>query len=101
MSKILSNSILTRRFGSLVHRTLGIAQSNLDNSLHILVNTTLITDHFFLEGVRTFSLSTPRKQEVEVFVDNNPVKIEQGSAVIQACEKAGYTIPRFCYHEVC
>ncbi|GBB97933.1 hypothetical protein RclHR1_00310061 [Rhizophagus clarus] len=72
MSKILSNSTLTRRFGSLVHRTI---------------------------GVRAFSLSTPRKQEVEVFVDNNPVKIEQGSAVIQACEKAGYTIPRFCYHE--
>ncbi|CAB4428653.1 unnamed protein product [Rhizophagus irregularis] len=72
MSKILSNSTLTRRFGPLVHRTI---------------------------GVRAFSLSTPRKQEIEVFVDNNPVTIEQGSAVIQACEKAGYTIPRFCYHE--
>ncbi|CAG8501994.1 15491_t:CDS:2 [Rhizophagus irregularis] len=72
MSKILSNSTLTRRFGPLVHRTI---------------------------GVRAFNLSTPRKQEIEVFVDNNPVTIEQGSAVIQACEKAGYTIPRFCYHE--
>nr|CAG8502412.1 7952_t:CDS:2 [Entrophospora candida] len=49
--------------------------------------------------VRFFSSSLPIRQEVEVFVDGNPVKIEQGSAVIQACEKAGYTIPRFCYHE--
>ncbi|RIB30843.1 NADH-quinone oxidoreductase [Gigaspora rosea] len=51
------------------------------------------------KGIRAFSLSIPRNQQVEVFVDGNPVKIDQGSAVIQACEKAGYTIPRFCYHE--
>lgn len=25
--------------------------------------------------------------------------VEQGSALIQACEKAGATIPRFCYHD--
>ncbi|KAJ2902356.1 NADH-ubiquinone oxidoreductase 78 kDa mitochondrial [Zalerion maritima] len=27
------------------------------------------------------------------------VSIEAGSALIQACEKAGVTIPRYCYHE--
>lgn len=36
---------------------------------------------------------------VEVFINNKAVKIEQGSALIQACESAGADIPRFCYHE--
>ncbi|KAL1925829.1 uncharacterized protein VTP21DRAFT_712 [Calcarisporiella thermophila] len=48
---------------------------------------------------RCFSATTVKKEEVEVFVDGKSVKIEQGSAVIQACEKAGTPIPRFCYHE--
>ncbi|KAJ9075123.1 ndufs1 NADH-ubiquinone oxidoreductase subunit [Entomophthora muscae] len=39
------------------------------------------------------------KAEIEIFVNGNPVKVEQGSALIQACEKAGVDIPRFCYHE--
>ncbi|KAI8320113.1 NADH-quinone oxidoreductase [Martensiomyces pterosporus] len=34
-----------------------------------------------------------------MFVDGKPVMIEEGSAIIQAAEKAGVTIPRFCYHE--
>lgn len=37
--------------------------------------------------------------EIEVFVDGKPVKIAPGSAIIQACEKAGVTVPRFCYHD--
>lgn len=36
---------------------------------------------------------------VQVFINNMPVEIEAGSAVIQACAKAGIDIPRFCYHE--
>ncbi|CAG8645286.1 6511_t:CDS:2, partial [Ambispora gerdemannii] len=48
---------------------------------------------------RSFSLTASRYNEVEVFVDGKPVRIEQGSAVIQACELAGVAIPRFCYHE--
>ena len=32
-------------------------------------------------------------------MNSKPVKIEAGAAIIQACEKAGVTIPRFCYHE--
>ncbi|KAF8242276.1 NADH-quinone oxidoreductase [Wilcoxina mikolae CBS 423.85] len=48
---------------------------------------------------RTFT-STPRvAAEVEITIDGKKVKIEQGAALIQACEKAGITIPRFCYHE--
>ncbi|KAJ3039718.1 NADH dehydrogenase (ubiquinone) 78K chain precursor, 5-prime end [Rhizophlyctis rosea] len=50
-------------------------------------------------AARHFSRTTPSLAEIEVFIDGNPVKIEQGSALIQACEKAGVDIPRFCYHE--
>ncbi|KAJ1562753.1 hypothetical protein HK405_008345, partial [Cladochytrium tenue] len=48
---------------------------------------------------RFFSSTGARHAEVELFIDGKPVKIEQGSAIIQACEKAGVDIPRFCYHE--
>eukprot|EP00158_Paraphelidium_tribonemae_P004536 Partr_v1_DN26810_c0_g1_i1_m40697 putative NADH dehydrogenase (ubiquinone) Fe-S protein 1, 75kDa (NADH-coenzyme Q reductase) len=47
----------------------------------------------------SFSTSQARLAEVEIFVDGKSVKVEQGAALIQACEKAGATIPRFCYHE--
>ncbi|KAG2209907.1 hypothetical protein INT46_010503 [Mucor plumbeus] len=50
-------------------------------------------------GVRAFAASTNVKEEVEVFIDGKSVMIEQGAALIQACEKAGADIPRFCYHE--
>lgn len=36
---------------------------------------------------------------VELTIDGKKVEIEAGSALIQACEKAGVTIPRYCYHE--
>ncbi|KAJ1822327.1 ndufs1 NADH-ubiquinone oxidoreductase subunit [Coemansia sp. RSA 2599] len=39
------------------------------------------------------------RKEIEMFVDGKAVQIEEGSAIIQAAEKAGVTIPRFCYHE--
>ncbi|KAJ3287659.1 NADH dehydrogenase (ubiquinone) 78K chain precursor, 5-prime end [Borealophlyctis nickersoniae] len=48
---------------------------------------------------RTFTQTSAARAQVEVFIDGRPVKIEQGSAVIQACEAAGVDIPRFCYHE--
>jgi len=32
-------------------------------------------------------------------VNNIDVKVEEGLTVLQACEKAGVEIPRFCYHE--
>ena len=32
-------------------------------------------------------------------VNNKEIEIEQGLTVLQACEKAGVEIPRFCYHE--
>ncbi|KAK9728205.1 ndufs1 NADH-ubiquinone oxidoreductase subunit [Basidiobolus ranarum] len=48
---------------------------------------------------RSFSATVARKEEIELFIDDKPVRIEQGAALIQACEKAGVDIPRFCYHE--
>ncbi|KAF2085769.1 NADH-quinone oxidoreductase [Saccharata proteae CBS 121410] len=52
-----------------------------------------------LNAARTFSASPYRPAEVELTIDGKKVSIEAGSALIQACEKAGVTIPRYCYHE--
>ncbi|KAK9323643.1 hypothetical protein V1517DRAFT_319954 [Lipomyces orientalis] len=48
---------------------------------------------------RGFSSSRRVMAEVEVTVDGKKVMIEAGSALIQACEKAGVLVPRYCYHE--
>lgn len=40
-----------------------------------------------------------RADMVTVEVDGKSVEVEKGTTVITACEKAGATIPRFCYHE--
>ncbi|KAL4959896.1 putative NADH-ubiquinone oxidoreductase, subunit G [Aspergillus stella-maris] len=48
---------------------------------------------------RSFATTVPRSAEVELTIDGKKVSVEAGSALIQACEKAGATIPRYCYHE--
>ncbi|KAE8147950.1 hypothetical protein BDV25DRAFT_159281 [Aspergillus avenaceus] len=48
---------------------------------------------------RPFVTTIPRSAEVELTIDGKKVSVEAGSALIQACEKAGATIPRYCYHE--
>ncbi|KAL1902173.1 ndufs1 NADH-ubiquinone oxidoreductase subunit [Ceratocystis pirilliformis] len=48
---------------------------------------------------RAFSGTAQRPQEVELTIDGKKVSIEAGSSLIQACEKAGATVPRYCYHE--
>ena len=35
-----------------------------------------------------------------VFINNTPVYMPHGTTVMQACEKIGITIPRFCYHDL-
>ncbi|EKD16321.1 uncharacterized protein L3040_009446 [Drepanopeziza brunnea f. sp. 'multigermtubi'] len=50
-------------------------------------------------AARTFATSGRRQAEVQLTIDGKQVSIEAGSALIQACEKAGVTIPRYCYHE--
>lgn len=36
---------------------------------------------------------------VELEINDKPVRVAQGSSIIQACDVAGIQIPRFCYHE--
>lgn len=36
---------------------------------------------------------------IEVFVDDQPVKVEPGTTVLEACARVGVEVPRFCYHE--
>ncbi|KAL7937466.1 hypothetical protein V8C35DRAFT_292603 [Trichoderma chlorosporum] len=48
---------------------------------------------------RAFATTPRRAAEVELTIDGKKVSIEAGSALIQACEKAGATVPRYCYHE--
>ncbi len=36
---------------------------------------------------------------LKIKVNNKDVEIDEGLTVLQACEKAGVEIPRFCYHE--
>ncbi|KAH7639614.1 nadh-ubiquinone oxidoreductase subunit g-like protein [Dermatophagoides farinae] len=36
---------------------------------------------------------------VEVFIDDQSVKVEPGTTVLEACARVGIEIPRFCYHE--
>jgi NADH dehydrogenase (ubiquinone) Fe-S protein 1 len=56
----------------------------------------------------TFATSASRLQAtpapappkmVKLTINGKEVEVEQGTALIQACEKAGAQIPRFCYHE--
>ncbi|KAH9000633.1 Ndufs1, NADH-ubiquinone oxidoreductase 75kD subunit (775) [Lactarius hatsudake] len=48
---------------------------------------------------RSFSSTSARKEYITLTVDGKEVTVPQGSALIQACEAAGATIPRFCYHD--
>ena len=36
---------------------------------------------------------------VKVFINDKAVEADDGMNILQACEKAGFEIPRFCYHE--
>jgi NADH dehydrogenase (ubiquinone) Fe-S protein 1 len=44
---------------------------------------------------RQFSVSTAKRAEIEITIDGKKVMVEQGAALIQACEKAGVQIPRY------
>ncbi|XP_069052373.1 NADH-ubiquinone oxidoreductase 75 kDa subunit, mitochondrial [Lepisosteus oculatus] len=48
-------------------------------------------------NVRT--TATAASNLVEIFVDGKPLMVEPGTTVLQACEKVGVQIPRFCYHD--
>lgn len=46
-----------------------------------------------------FHVKAPLSKEVTVTVDGVQVQIENGLSIIQAADKAGVVIPRYCYHE--
>ena len=52
---------------------------------------------------RVYSTSTAAKNEpppqVEVFIDNKRVLVDQGMTILQACATLGIDIPRYCYHD--
>lgn len=48
---------------------------------------------------RSLASSSARNADITLTVDGKEVTVPQGSALIQACEAAGATIPRFCYHD--
>ncbi|KAI5828086.1 NADH-quinone oxidoreductase [Schizophyllum commune Tattone D] len=48
---------------------------------------------------RALSSTSTRQADITLTVDGKQVTVPQGSALIQACEAAGATIPRFCYHD--
>ncbi|KAE9372003.1 NADH-ubiquinone oxidoreductase 78 kDa subunit mitochondrial precursor [Stipitochalara longipes BDJ] len=64
-----------------------------------LARSALRTSRQSCNASRTFATTSRRPAEVQLTVDGKTVSIEAGSALIQACEKAGVTIPRYCYHE--
>ncbi|XP_048341354.1 NADH-ubiquinone oxidoreductase 75 kDa subunit, mitochondrial [Sphaerodactylus townsendi] len=45
------------------------------------------------------STATAASNLIEVFVDGQPIMVPPGTTVLQACEKVGMQIPRFCYHD--
>ncbi|EIW69506.1 NADH dehydrogenase (quinone), G subunit [Tremella mesenterica] len=53
----------------------------------------------FGSGSRTLSTTLPRRADITLTVDGKEVTVPQGTALIQACEAAGATVPRFCYHD--
>jgi NADH dehydrogenase (ubiquinone) Fe-S protein 1 len=69
-----------------------IKMSRISNGLRRAATTEV----FLKQGFRSFPKSSA---QIEVYVDNKSVKIEEGLTVIQACDIARREIPRFCYHE--
>lgn len=48
---------------------------------------------------RLLNVSARSAAEVLLTIDGKSVNIEAGSSIIQAADKAGVVIPRYCYHE--
>lgn len=50
-------------------------------------------------SLRGFHSTNKLKKEVQVFVDDHPLKVDSSYTIFQAAHEAGVVIPRFCYHE--
>lgn len=58
--------------------------------------TTSLSAASLRRGLAT--VSEPPKM-VKLTIDGKEVEVPQGTNLLQACEKAGAQVPRFCYHE--
>ena len=36
---------------------------------------------------------------IKITVDNKVLNVEEGTTILQACQKLGIALPIFCYHE--
>lgn len=50
-------------------------------------------------SLRFFRTSNASRNEIKVIVNDEEIDVPGGSTVLQACERAGVYIPRFCYHD--
>lgn len=49
---------------------------------------------------KTFFKATKTKlKEIEIFINNKPIKIDSSYSIFQACYEAWEVVPRFCFHE--
>jgi NADH dehydrogenase (ubiquinone) Fe-S protein 1 len=47
---------------------------------------------------QSFSMSA-NPDLIEIFINDQPYRVDRTYTIFQACYEAGITIPRFCYHE--
>ncbi|KAF8652650.1 hypothetical protein AX16_004282 [Volvariella volvacea WC 439] len=64
-----------------------------------LIGKVACSSHSVNSNRRGFASTTAKQADITLTVDGKEVTVPQGSALIQACEAAGATIPRFCYHD--
>ena len=62
----------------------------------------LFTHHTAAARLRMYSSAAAGKEppkQIEVFVNDQPVMVDPGTTVLQACAMVGVEIPRYCYHD--
>ena len=53
-----------------------------------------------LHSSRPYSTpAPPARRNVDLFINDMNVSVQEGTTIIQACDSVGIYIPRFCYHE--
>eukprot|EP00276_Gloeochaete_wittrockiana_P000665 CAMPEP_0184674654 /NCGR_PEP_ID=MMETSP0308-20130426/87358_1 /TAXON_ID=38269 /ORGANISM="Gloeochaete witrockiana, Strain SAG 46.84" /LENGTH=302 /DNA_ID=CAMNT_0027122285 /DNA_START=54 /DNA_END=962 /DNA_ORIENTATION=+ len=50
-------------------------------------------------GRRVFATAAVPANKISLSINGQPVEVENGATILQACESIGVDIPRFCYHE--
>lgn len=96
MSRMLRRQVLRSPLGprSLRNfngsRTFAASARRRANEVELTIGMELLKDIAMLEAPRPLTDGP---------TDGKKISIEAGSALIQACEKAGVVIPRYCYHE--